>query len=626
MLPHLKSPPTYNNTGTLVLPGLTIPDIPAAREVWAESIDSLAKLKGVDQELLKEASNHIRTGVKVKFSSSPPPSRSYDNTRTFTNNGHICTQRLDEYMALGALRVASQPPPPGGYPYIQPLHAILRPGKKPRIAVDLARNFNDFVPDEPFKYSSIHDAVRLSSLSDKPAWYVKVDISSCFLSFPIDPTDVPYFRCRGWDGRVLEFLGMVFGSKTAPRTATMLLDIVSAELMDLGIDHVRYLDDFLFVVSTREAAVECARAAAIIIAKFGLALSAEKTEGPAQSMEFLGIMIDSIRQTLYITKKRKKELKDILSSFSRRSSASVKKVQSLLGKLSFAAAVLPGARPFTRRIIDVIKGKHHRSTIVLDDPFRQDVEYWIGNISSWNGSQHWRSDFSSPCVFGSDASTEGFGYGLEEAPSHVTEKLPDRWKPGHIRAGVWSWSNGDADRQKTHRRIQWGEMFCPVTAALEYKEHLRDQHVVFVIDNESDVNVINRQSTRNPRVCDLLRSLCDVSMRYNFSFSAVHRRGEDNELMDWASRPSIHSFELSTSSAKRHVLQSRSRRPAPARGEHTYHRLLSSPFSSLPTHIPSNHPPLTSPTSVTLINSRCLQIPSPGETGTALWRTGCSGW
>jgi hypothetical protein len=67
-------------------------------------------------------------------------------------------------------------------------------------------------------------------------------------------------------------------------------------------------------------------------------------------------------------------------------------------------------------------------------------------------------------------------------------------------------------------------------------------HVIFVVGNESDVAIINRLRTREPRLCALLRCLCDVALQYNFSFSAAHKSGVDNVLMDWASRPDLHKF------------------------------------------------------------------------------------
>lgn len=611
LYPQISNPTTLIN-GKLVLPALDRPDIPSARGFWSRAIDDLSALPGCNEAALENARRHILDGVKLDFPGGPPPHASFKNTFTFSRHSVVCAERMHEYMVLGALRVASGPPPPGGYPYIQPLHAVVRPGKKPRIVVDMSRNCNEFLADAPFKYSSIQDAVDLSLLFPESPWYVKIDISSCFLSFPVHEDDIPFYRCKDSDEKVLEFTSMVFGLKSAPFVASSLLDIVSAKLTDLGIAHIRYLDDFLFCSATREGAIESATLASIILRQFGLALSSEKTEGPARRMEFLGIIIDSEDRTLSISAKRKKELIDILSAFSKKTDSTRRSIESLLGKLSFAASVLPGARPFTRRIIDLISGSRRNSKIEIDEGFRLDVEYWLSHISSWNGTQQWRRHSRHPIVFGSDASTEGFAYGLESAPGDVICSLPSHMRPGHVRAGVWSGVGGDSARQQTHRNIAWGEMFCALAAALEFETHLEGQHVVFVIDNESDVNVINRQRSREPRVGGLLRSLCDSAFRYNFSFSAVHRRGEDNSLMDWASRPSLHHFDLRPACAELHVVQERSRLAGL--------RVAASDSS----FSPPVHPPLVCPLNVCLINSRCVDFGT--RDGLGQWARSSFGW
>ena len=135
---------------------------------------------------------------------------------------------------------------------------------------------------------------------------------------------------------------MMFGLKTAPRIASLLLDVVSSALTDAGVQHVRYLDDFLVVASSEERAWASAHVAARVLMRFGLTLSPGKVEGPAQRLEFLGVVVDSVRRTLEISDERRAELLSLLQSFHRRSFTSLRKLQSLLGKLNFAAAVLPG--------------------------------------------------------------------------------------------------------------------------------------------------------------------------------------------------------------------------------------------------------------------------------------------
>jgi hypothetical protein len=61
-------------------------------------------------------------------------------------------------------------------------------------------------------------------------------------------------------------------------------------------------------------------------------------------------------------------------------------LKSLLGKLSFASQVLPGARLFLRCIIDTIRSRPH-GRIQLAADFRADVQYWLDHMLAWNGAQ-----------------------------------------------------------------------------------------------------------------------------------------------------------------------------------------------------------------------------------------------
>ena len=589
--PRCPPPTTEDGKG---LRARAAPDVRGSKDAWLEQIHKLSRLENADLPLLKQVADWVRHGVKTVFKAGPPTSRYMRNSRTFEDNLGVCKERMAMYEALGSLRQLSQPPPPGGH--VQPLHAVVKDGKKVRVCVDLSRNFNDWVEDQPFSMASVQHAVDLSLEAGGEPFYVKLDLAACFLSFPIHPDDLDFFYCEA-GGDYYQFLSLVFGRKDAPRVASQLLDVVSSAMTDVGIAHVRYLDDFFLVGTTAARVWACAhRAADMLAQRFGLALSPKKVEGPAQRLEFLGIVIDSQAKTLSISHARQCELMALLQAFAKRRHSSVRRLQSLLGKLSFAATVLPGARPFLRRIIDLIAGRSH-GKVRLGAAFKMEVRYWRSHLGQWNGRAAWLAPMSEPIVFASDASTSGFGYGLESCPQEVAVALPCGSGPGAVRMGVWSVANGDAARQHHSGAIQWGEFFAPLAAAVEYGSRLANRHVLFIIDNESDVAVINRQRTREPRLAELLRALSDVALRYNISFAAAHRPGVDNVLMDWASRPELHGF---------------ARFP---QGSWSVREKACE--SVLP------HPPLLTPTSISLINSRCLSF---RDSNSASWTSTAGGW
>ena len=206
------------------------PQVHITRARWVREIDKLMAVEGADLPLLRTVRTWIEEGVKSVFPNGPPPREKHTNTHTFTANEEVCKERLAVYRDMGALRKLAGAPPAGAH--VQPLHAVIKEGKSARVCVDLSRNFNDFIPDQTFGMATLQDAVELSMEAGRRAWYVKLDISACFLSFPIHPDDLQYFYCQA-GGDFYQFLTLVFGRKDTPLVASILLDVVSTSITEL---------------------------------------------------------------------------------------------------------------------------------------------------------------------------------------------------------------------------------------------------------------------------------------------------------------------------------------------------------------------------------------------------------
>ena len=244
-MPVLDPVPRPSSTLGFGLVALKHPCVRASFDVWARQIARIRALPGSNRAQLGDIRTGLQHGFQARFETTctAPPAAAYTNTFTFRQHEAECVERLAEYEAIGAMHWLPTTAKWRDYPYVQPLHAVLSSSKKVRICVDLSRNFNDFQVDEYFRFSSVRDAVALSQLCPGPAFYVKLDISSCYLSFPIRPADYKYFVCAVGE-RLLQFTSIVFGDSDAPRKVSLSLDIVSSALYDSGIAHTRYLDDF----------------------------------------------------------------------------------------------------------------------------------------------------------------------------------------------------------------------------------------------------------------------------------------------------------------------------------------------------------------------------------------------
>ena len=79
--------------------------------------------------------------------------------------------------------------------------------------------------------------------------------------------------------------------------------------------------------------------------------------------------------------------------------------------------------------------------------------------------------------------------------------------------------------------------FYPIVVAVQmFGIKLANKHINFHCDNKAVVQVINKQSCKDPKLMKLTRHLVLTSMQYNIKFSASHIPGEINHLPDALSR------------------------------------------------------------------------------------------
>ena len=508
---------------------------PAHIARWLRALDEMPAHQQpctpFQQHQLDTVRQHIAHGVSLDLLGAEPPPLVYPNSPSVALHSDAVRARLAEYVEWGAVQLLPCAPA-----RVQPLLVIIKPGRKPRLCIDLSRNLNDFLRLPHFSYTNVSHAVKLSQPG---CWYSKLDLSNCYLSFHLHPDAVPHFAFA-FEGRYYAFTRMPFGLSTAPFICTQLLGVVAHQLRLQGIVLVRYLDDFLLISPTRAQAERDLLVAQHVFLHFGLVVNPDKTEGPSQSLSFLGVQIDSVSQTLRVTEERMQELLQLLSAFrvKSRRTASAHALMSLVGKLSFAAACLPGARPFMRRVLDLVPhGKPRYKLVTLSASFHSDVRYWSTRLPAWNGRCSWIHP--DPIVLVSDASTEGFGFHLHSVPAGFpVSSLPPALRPGSGVLGVWSKCHQPL--VATHRQIQWAEMFAALAALLSYAPFVGRSSVLLRMDNSSDVGAINRQSSRSSTVCVLVRAMFDLAFRFHFAFRAEHIPGESNVLADFLSRPARH--------------------------------------------------------------------------------------
>ena len=366
---------------------------------------------------------------------------------------------------------------------------------------------------------------------------------SAFRNVPMVEEDLRFLAFT-WDGKYYINASMAFGSasscKIFERIATVLQWIVTSETGWKWISH--YLDDFPMLAKTKEGLLVQIQKYLALMREIGMPVAEEKTLGPTQFLEYLGLLLNLVNLTLQIPDdKRKKNLKRIqkmLEVFRGRKKTTIKKIQKLAGSLNFLCAAIPAGKVFlsslyklTRSPTGIPNPSHHKritrevyEDLLVFQTFLQDC-----------GKEEFRSIpflirrdvFNTELQFLADASgasDKGFGCLLKNS-----------WAFGR-----WDDTRLFADGFKPN--IALLELYAIVIAVELWCRDLSGTGIILHSDNMATVNMINSMRAEIPAAHQLLKHLSLTCLRRQIYFKAIHIEGTLNTLTDSLSRLQFQRF------------------------------------------------------------------------------------
>ena len=198
---------------------------------------------------------------------------------------------------------------------------------------------NDGIPREAclFHYSSVADVARRMVKCGRGAWMAKLYLKSAYRMVPVHPEDSPLLGIQ-WKGETYFDQALPFGLRSAPIIFSAVADGLAWALFQSGVDYsLYYLDDFFFCSPCDSTSCQGALSVAIPLChRLGIPVAPEKIKGPATSLTFLGINLDSEVMSISLPRERLASLRQRLSSWLNQRSASKHQLQELL-----AQGVLP---------------------------------------------------------------------------------------------------------------------------------------------------------------------------------------------------------------------------------------------------------------------------------------------
>ena len=422
---------------------------------------------------------------------------------------------------------------------VSPLGVVPKKGwNKWRLILDLSspegHSVNDGIPSElcSLLYISVDDAARAVVRTGRGALLAKVDIKSAYRIVEVHPEDRRLLGMQ-FDGLLFVDSVLPFGLRSAPKIFNALADALEWVVRRAGVRTLfHYLDDFLIVA--RPASSQCSEDLHKLLEVFAhlrVPIVNEKLEGPATSLTFLGIALDTERMELHLPYDKLTELQALLTRWHSWRYCRVRDLRSLAGKLQHASKVVRPGRTFLRRMFELLKGtKRHQPLIRLNASFRSDLVWWYTFLERWNGVAMLEAHQDRP------------------ADHHLFTDAS-----GSLGCGAWSgrlWFQYLWPEVFAERSIAVKELLPIVLASIVWGSGWRKQSVLAHCDNQSVVDIVNSGYSKDSQLMHLLRSLFFITAHLQITLRAVHIPGVANVGADAISRDNLIAFHLQVPTAR----------------------------------------------------------------------------
>jgi len=406
-----------------------------------------------------------------------------------------------------------------------------------RLIVDLSfpreHSINDGIPKDlcSMSYVTINDAIDRILSTGPGSLLAKIDIKNAFRLIPVHPAD-RHFLAMQWDNWIFIDTCLPFGLRSAPKLFNLMADMLAWILQEQGVTFlIHYLDDFLTIGAP--SSPECQFNLNTIVTvcnALGIPLALEKVAGPATSLEFLGIMLDTDSMEARLPAEKLARTQQAVAEWLGKKNATKREILSLVGHLQHAAKVVRPGRTFVARMYataaKVLELDYYTR---LNEGFRSDLWWWHTFLHYWNGNS-----------FLYLAAQDCWQVSIQTDAS-------GSWGCGAFYNGAWfQWEWPD---EWLSVDIMIKELVPIVLACAVWGFHLRHQVVRFQCDNSAVVAALQKGSAKDEHVMHLLRSLWFFTAFHDFSVQSAHIPGVNNCRADQLSRNNMHIFFLSNPQA-----------------------------------------------------------------------------
>ena len=241
-------------------------------------------------------------------------------------------------------------------------------------------------------------------------WLAKIDLKDAFFTIPIYHNQKSYLRFE-FQNKTYQFNSLPFGLSVALWVFTKTLRPAIALLRQLGVRLIVYIDDMLILAESSELLAFQIEAIIDLLECLGFVINQKiSVTTPTQTVDFLGLTIDSIQMELKLPSEKMKKIRVESRKLAQEGTRSLAR---LLERMNATSSVIPPAPLFCRHLQMNLSqalednSQDYNSIITLSHNSREELMWWDSHMGNWNGRSLMKQDIT--LTIDSDASLTGWG-------------------------------------------------------------------------------------------------------------------------------------------------------------------------------------------------------------------------
>lgn len=377
----------------------------------------------------------INEGYKIVFESMPS-STYLRNNKSALKHSEFVDEAIVELLDTGRIAECNEIPF-----MVNPLSVSVQPCGKKRLILDL-RQLNNHLQKQKFKYEDHKTALNYFQLGvymvsfDLKSGYHHIDIHrdfQCFLGFS--------WKFANSDrNHYFVFTVLPFGLSSAPFIFTKVLKPLERYWRLLGVNIALFLDDGLIIEYDHNSCKKVSERVRADLKNAGFITNDQKSIWePCQSIQWLGIIWDSLRGSLSISDRRIYDImKNIEAINEKKMKVSARELASFVGKIVSGGVVYGNlSRLMTRYCsITIAAASDWDSKFELDSFCQRELKFWEANVEHKNEHKISHNiNLKSNYIVCSDASAMGCGAHVELNGEQICHQL---WNDNErIQSSTW---------------------------------------------------------------------------------------------------------------------------------------------------------------------------------------------